>query len=78
MFISGKKEQENFVMFDIVNEIVDIYNNVKIKLLYICWSFCYYIKSLLEGFSFCQSMVICIYIYICMYSIYWIFKMKQI
>lgn len=36
MLTSGKKEQENFVMFDIANEIADIYNNAKIKLPHTC------------------------------------------
>lgn len=73
---SGKKKQENFVMFDIANEIADIYNNAKIKLPHTCWSPCYHIKSLLEGPSSCQSMAICTYTYTCMYSIHWISKMK--
>ena len=32
MLNSLKKEQKNFVMFDIANEIADIYNNANIKL----------------------------------------------
>lgn len=67
MLTSGKKEQENFVMFDIANEIADIYNNAKIKLPHTCWSPCYYIKSLLEGPSSCQSMAICTSLHIHMY-----------